>query len=255
MPILFSLTTIKFHSARNNMTKWHFKDFCVTLRDNKHLTMEKKHKVILTGTTGYVGEGVLLAMLADARIEKVLSVSRRSCGHSHPKLEELIVPDLMELKGTDQRLAGYDICFFAAGITSVGTPADVYRMISNTIPVHFAEILPNKEKMTFIYVSGYGTSAKGKQQWQKVKSSTEQAVNNMGFKHAFGWRPMLMAPFQGQINKQLKAQKGALLFYPLGRLLGFYCTMKEMCNAIISVHESGYKRFEISPADIIRLGR
>jgi len=51
-------------------------------------------KVILTGATGYVGEGLLLAMLDDNRIEKVLSVGRRSCGVAHPKLEEYLTHNL-----------------------------------------------------------------------------------------------------------------------------------------------------------------
>ena len=55
-------------------------------------------KVIVTGTTGYVGEGILLSCLEDGRIEKVLSVSRRSCGLSHPKLEEYLVPDFMAIQ-------------------------------------------------------------------------------------------------------------------------------------------------------------
>ena len=46
-------------------------------------------KVILTGATGFVGEGILLECLKDERIEKVLSISRKPCGHKHEKLEEL----------------------------------------------------------------------------------------------------------------------------------------------------------------------
>lgn len=34
-------------------------------------------KIIITGTTGYVGEGVLLCCLEHPEIEKILSVSRR----------------------------------------------------------------------------------------------------------------------------------------------------------------------------------
>ena len=34
-------------------------------------------KIILTGATGYVGEGVMLELLRKEQIEKVLSVSRR----------------------------------------------------------------------------------------------------------------------------------------------------------------------------------
>lgn len=61
-------------------------------------------KIIITGTTGYVGEGVMLSCLDNPEIEKVLSVSRRPCGHTHPKLEEYIVPDFMALETGDPKL-------------------------------------------------------------------------------------------------------------------------------------------------------
>lgn len=217
--------------------------------------MENKLSVIITGATGYVGEGVLLAMLDDERIGKVLSISRRPCGHSHAKLEELVIPDFMDLKEGDPRLEGYDVVFFAAGITSVGTPHDVYDKISHDIPVHVAGILPHKEKTTFIYVSGAGTTDKGPQHWQKVKSSTEHEVAAMGFRHAFGWRPMMMAPYKGQTSKQLKAQKAALVLYPLLRLIRQCNTMPEMCSAIINASLNGYGKLGISPADITRLAK
>lgn len=212
-------------------------------------------KAILTGATGYVGEGVLLAMLDDRRIEKVLSVGRRPCGHAHDKLEELIVPDLMDIKAGDPRLEGYDVCFFAAGITSVGTPKDAYDKISFEIPTYFASILPDKDRMTFIYVSGAGTSEKGTQHWQKVKSTTEKLILRMGFKHAFGWRPMLMLPYPGQTNRQLKSQRMAMMMYPVVRLLRNYNSMTEMCRAIIRVTQEGYRKNYINPSDIIRLAR
>lgn len=212
-------------------------------------------KVILTGATGYVGQGVLLRMLDDERIEKILSVGRRSCGICHPKLEEYIVPDLMELQAGDSRLAGYDAVFFIAGITSVGTPKDIYRVISHDIPVHFAEIMPHKESMSFIYLSGGGTSENGKQYWQQVKSSTERETQSMGFKHAYGWRPMLMVPYKGQHGHQLKAQKAALLFYPIGRLCGIYCTMTEMVNAMYHVCTEGSSISNLEAWHIIRFGK
>lgn len=208
-------------------------------------------KVILTGATGYVGEGVLLAMLDDERIEKVLSVGRRSCGHTHPKLEEYIVPDLLTLKEGDPNLNGYDVCFFIAGITSVGTPIDTYRVISHDIPVHFASILPNKEKMTFIYLSGAGTSDKGRLLWQQIKSSTERETQTMGFAHAYGWRPMFMCPHKGQTNHQVKAQKAVLILYPLLRLLGQICTMKEMVNAMYRVATEGSSKSNLEARDIL----
>lgn len=212
-------------------------------------------KVIITGATGYVGEGVLLALLDDKRIEKVLSIGRRPCGHSHEKLEELIVDDLMSLEAGNPAFEGYDVLFFIAGITSVGTPRDKYQIINHDIPVHVASIMPDKERMTFIYLSGAGTSEHGLQNWQKVKSSTECETQAMGFRHAFGWRPMFMKPYPGQKNKQLAAQKAVALFHPLNHLLRVSCTMKEMVDAMYSVAANGYYKRNIESWDIIRISK
>ena len=130
-------------------------------------------KVILTGATGYVGEGTLLELLKVEAVEKVLSVSRKPTGIKHEKLEEYLVRDFMALKEGDEHFKGYDAVFFIAGITFVGTPKDIYVRISQEIPLHFADIMPDKERMTYIYLSGAGTSPDGKQFWQQVKSKTE----------------------------------------------------------------------------------
>jgi thioester reductase-like protein len=54
-------------------------------------------KVIVTGATGMVGEGVLLECLENPAVERVLVVSRRSCEHTHAKLRECLVSDFREL--------------------------------------------------------------------------------------------------------------------------------------------------------------
>jgi len=54
-------------------------------------------KLILLGATGMVGSGTLREAVADPEIDAVLSVGRRSCGVQHPKLRELIMPDLFEI--------------------------------------------------------------------------------------------------------------------------------------------------------------
>ena len=61
-----------------------------------------------------------------------------------------------------------------------GTPKDVYMRISQEIPLHFADIMPDKERMTYIYLSGAGTSPDGKQFWQQVKSKTEAEIHKFG---------------------------------------------------------------------------
>lgn len=211
-------------------------------------------KIIITGTTGYVGEGTLLELLKVDAVEKILSVSRRPTGIKHEKLEEYIVPDFMQLKEGDVHFKGYDAVFFIAGITSVGTPKDVYVRISQEIPLHFANIMPEKERMTFIYLSGAGTTPNGKQFWQKVKSTTEKEIQTMGFKRAFGLRPAIMKWAKGQ--KHIQAMQYFFLpFYPLLRLMGQANSMKEVALAQLALSSNGYNKFAINPKDITALAK
>ena len=209
-------------------------------------------KIILTGATGYVGEGTLLELLKIDSVDKVLSVSRKPTGIAHPKLEEYIVPDFMQLAADDEHFKGYDAVFFIAGITSVGTPQDVYVRISQEIPLHFADIMPDKEKMTFIYLSGAGTTDKGRQFWQQVKSKTEHDIQEKGFRRAFALRPAIMKWAKGQKHIQTM-QYLFLPFYPLLRLFGQANSMKEIALSLLTLTRDGYEQFAINPKDIVKL--
>jgi len=209
-------------------------------------------KIILTGATGYVGEGTLLELLKIDSVDKVLSVSRKPTGIAHPKLEEYIVPDFMQLAADDEHFKGYDAVFFIAGITSVGTPQDVYVRISQEIPLHFADIMPDKEKMTFIYLSGAGTTDKGRQFWQQVKSKTEHDIQEKGFRRAFALRPAMMKWAKGQKHIQTM-QYLFLPLYPLLRLFGQANSMKEIALSQLTLTRDGYEQFAINPKDIVKL--
>jgi putative NADH-flavin reductase len=78
-----------------------------------------KIKTIVTGATGMVGEGVLHECLLHEDVEEVLVVGRRSCGITHPKVKEVLIPDFFDLTAIEKKLQGYNACFFCLGISSV----------------------------------------------------------------------------------------------------------------------------------------
>ncbi|MCC5758097.1 NAD-dependent epimerase/dehydratase family protein, partial [Klebsiella pneumoniae] len=73
-------------------------------------------KVIITGATGMVGEGVLLTCLDHPRVSEVLVVGRRHYPLQHAKLKELLIPDFTQADQYAEQLKGYDACFFCAGV-------------------------------------------------------------------------------------------------------------------------------------------
>ena len=215
-------------------------------------------KIILTGATGMIGEGILLECLQDERVHEVLSVSRRACGKSHPKLKEYIVPEFLDLQPNDPQLAGYDACFFCAGVSSVGMEKATYEKLTYDTTMAFAHAIGNQPQLAFVYVSGGGTdrSEKGRLHWARVKGKTENDLLKLPFKNAFGFRIGMMKPAVGQVH--------VLKYYNyFGWLAPFLetffpnviSTMRQVANAMIRVCDEGYPSNIIYVKDIRKLAK
>jgi uncharacterized protein YbjT (DUF2867 family) len=198
-------------------------------------------KVIVTGATGMVGEGVLLECLENPAVESVLVVSRRSCGHAHAKLRECLVKDFRDLGAYEAELRGYDACFFCAGVSSVGMSEAGYTAITYDTTLRFAETLARlNPAMVFVYVSGSHTDSteQGKVMWARVKGKTENALMRLPFKAAYNFRPSLMKPTPGQ--KQLKtAYRVALVLYPVASLFFPSMPLRDVGRAMINAVRFG----------------
>ena len=156
--------------------------------------------VIITGSTGMVGKGVLLECLDDLRIRKVLVVNRKSIGIDHPKLEEVLLSDFTKASNIKDQLRGYDACFYCMGVSVLGLNEEKYTAITYDTVKSFAEVLFElKPSMVFNYVSGTGTdsSEKGKTMWARVKGRTENLILNKGFTDAYAFRPGMIIPEKG----------------------------------------------------------
>jgi uncharacterized protein YbjT (DUF2867 family) len=210
-------------------------------------------KVIITGTTGMVGEGVLLECLENPRVSEVLSVSRKTTGRNHPKLSEYIMPDFTQLQEGDTKLTGYDACFFCAGVSSVGMKEDDYRRITYDTTLAFAKALTPKPEMTFTFVSGAGTdsSEQGRSMWARVKGKTENDLMKLPFKRVFAFRPAMMIATEGQ-RHVLKAYKYISWSFPLLKLVApnYINTITQIGKAMIAAAESGYEKQVIEVREI-----
>lgn len=216
-------------------------------------------KVIITGATGMVGEGVLLECLAHPDVKEVLVVGRKPTGIINGKLKELLVSDFMKLDEVKSQLAGYDASFYCAGISSVGMKEAAYSHITYDITMNFAKTLAKlNSNMVFNYVSGLGTdsSGQGRTMWAKVKGRTEQALMYLPFKRVFNFRPGLIKPSPGQKNIQpFNKLMGSLyplvsLFFPNGT-----STMQEIGLAMIKSVHKGYNEQILEVKDIKQLAK
>lgn len=211
-------------------------------------------KVIITGATGLVGEGVLLECLEHANVSEVLMVNRKRFNLKHPKLKELIIQDFFKLDDFTDQLKGYNACFYCAGISSSGMNEEDYGRITYDTPLHFAnKLLELNPDMVFNHISGGHTdgSEKGKVMWARVKGRAENALMRLPFKNVYNFRPGFMKPSKGQQN--IRGYYKAINFlYPI-LLLIFPKqgnTIRDLGLAMINAVLKGYPKQVLEVADL-----
>jgi uncharacterized protein YbjT (DUF2867 family) len=212
-------------------------------------------KVILTGATGMVGEGVLLECLENPAVLRVLSVSRKPSGRRHPKLEELTVADFRELGAVEAELNGYDACFYCAGISSVGMSEADYTVVTYDTPLAFATTLVRlNPSMTFVHVSGSHTdsSEQGKVMWARVKGKAENALMRLPFKGVYNFRPSLMKPTPGQ--QRVKGGYWLIkILYPVLNLVFPGMALADVARAMINAVRYGAPKQVLEVPDMRQL--
>ncbi len=216
-----------------------------------------KIRAIITGSTGMVGEGVLHECLASADVEQVLVINRKPCGVAHAKLTEIIHKDFFDISPIQNRLAGFNACFFCLGVSSVGMNAGKYYDLTYTLTMHVAGALSSiTDDMVFCYVSGAGTdsSESGRMHWARVKGQTENDLMKLPFRSVYAFRPGFIKPTKGLIRAK-KFYRYVNWLFPLARAVfpGSFCTLKELGQAMISVARNGYDKNIIEGKDIIKL--
>lgn len=216
-----------------------------------------KLRVIITGATGMVGEGVLMEALNHPEVEKILIVNRRPSGYSHDKLEEIIHHDFLNIRPLEPQLTGYNACFFCLGISSIGISKDKYFTTTHTLTLHVAEILAGlNPDMTFCYISGAGTDSTGKSMlnWARVKGRTEQDLMKLPFRNVYNFRPGFLIPSSDLKNVHSYYVTFKPL-YPLFRAMfpGMSSTLSELGMAMINSVLKGYDKQILEVKDIIKL--
>ena len=216
-----------------------------------------KIKAIITGASGMVGEGVLYECLQHNDVEKILVIGRRSCGYSHPKMKEIVHPDMYNLSSIEDQLEDYNACFFCLGMSSVGVKEPEFHKVTYELTMHFATTLSKlNPEMTFCYISGKGTNENGKMMWQRVKGKTESDLLKLPFRQAYNFRPGVIKPTKG-LKNVLSLYKWMGWMLPIINTIspGSVVTLKQIGDAMINVTRRGYEKKILEVKDIISLSK
>jgi uncharacterized protein YbjT (DUF2867 family) len=155
--------------------------------------------VVLFGASGMVGQGVLLACLADPGIANVVSIGRRPLPVMHEKLSHIVHEDFLDYFALENRLKDADACFYCLGVSSAGVKEEAYRRVTHDYPLAVARTLARLNSgLAFCYVSGAGTDSteKSRMMWARVKGRTENELLAL-FPTAYMFRPGYIQPTDG----------------------------------------------------------
>lgn len=141
------------------------------------------NKIIITGATGMVGEGVFNWVPGTSTGFRCTQCEQKTKRNVAPKTERIYSTWFLKSKRWWRK--SEKACFFCAGVSSVGLKEAEYIRITSDTTIQFAKVLLHQNpEITFIYVSGASTdsSEKGRMMWARVKGRTENALLKMPFK-------------------------------------------------------------------------
>lgn len=159
----------------------------------------KQKTAIILGSTGLTGSHLLQYLLEDKDFQQVISISRKSVGFEHPKLQEELM-DLFELKKAEA-LFRADVVFCAIGTTKAKTPnTEIYEKIDYGIPVEAAKLASENNCPRFIVISAMGANSESRFFYNRLKGKMEEDVLKQKIKHTYILRPSLIVGKRKEIR-------------------------------------------------------
>ena len=215
-------------------------------------------RVLLFGSTGMVGQGILRECLLDSDIAQVVSVVRAPSNRRDPKLREIVHSDLFDLGPVAGELTDFDAAFWSIGVTSVGMSESEYTRLTYDMTLSVAQFLaPRNPRMTFVYISGQGADSTehGRSMWARVRGKTENALLRLPFKAVYVLRPGFIQPLHGITSRTRLYRVLYPVFLPLLPIFKslapkYFTTTEQLGRLVVSLAKRGDSKHLLEMPDI-----
>lgn len=194
-------------------------------------------RILIFGATGTVGSGALLECLDHPEITEVICVLRRSSGHTHPKLREILHSDFDDFSAIERKFAGIDACFWALGSPSSGHTVEEFTRIEHGFVSAAVKALYDESRQCrFVFVSGPSAdrSEMSRQLWARIKGRAENTVLRTGFRQVVVFQPGAIAARRG-LRHSVPLYGLVAKLAPLMRPFGMGTSTQEIGRAFVAV--------------------
>ncbi|MBC7539357.1 MAG: NAD(P)H-binding protein [Bacteriovorax sp.] len=159
--------------------------------------------IILAGSSGLVGGFALKNLLSDARVGKIILVSRTSQNISNPKIIQIIC-SLDLLDSVD--LADYGVDRIDAGLCSLGSTIkkagnkEAFKKVDKDFVINVAEFSKKFGSKQFAVISALGADSKSPFFYNQVKGEMEAALSALKFSKLTIIRPSLILGERSEVR-------------------------------------------------------
>ena len=154
--------------------------------------MENKTALII-GATGLVGKFCLSYLLNENAYERVIAISRKPIGFTHPKLNN-IVCDFDHLAKHQAEIKADDIYCCLGTTIAVAGSREAFTKVDYTYPLQVAQMAKQNGATQFLLVSALGADKNSKIFYSKIKGELEEAIQKLNFNSTYIFQPSLLSP-------------------------------------------------------------
>jgi uncharacterized protein YbjT (DUF2867 family) len=215
-------------------------------------------RILLTGATGLVGQGVLHECLLAADVSHVGALGRRATGLTDPKLEDILVAGLDDLASVESRLHPFDACLYCAGVMP-GLSETSFRHVTLELTLNVATTVARLNPgIVLAYVSGALSNPDSHLMPLRVKGETERALAALPIRTVM-FRPGGVQPVEG-VHSPHAARD--VMYRAVGPLMGLgvnlapdmMTTTQRVGRAMLEVLRQREPPAIVENAEINRLG-
>ena len=216
-------------------------------------------RILMTGATGLVGQGVLREVLLHPHVSGVGVLGRRPLHSRDTRVLDLTVERFDDLSAVIDDLAPFDACFYCAGAPPVGTAEALYRQVTRDLTLHVARAFAERNADgRFLYVSGAHADPDSRFMPLRVKGETERALRQLPLRTVM-LRPGGIQPTHGERSphawmRPLYAVAAPLMGIGVRLAPGVMTSTAHLGRALLALAAMPAPPPVVENADINRLG-
>lgn len=162
-------------------------------------------RLMLVGATGLVGQAVLRQALADARVDRVVALTRRALP-AHPRLLNPLVDFEQLPDGAGWWAVDAVVCTLGTTIAKAGSQAAFYR-VDHDHPLRVAQLALHQGARAYALNSALGADVDSRVFYSRTKGELERDLQTLGYPSLTLVRPGLIG---GERQESRPAEQAAV---------------------------------------------